>query len=265
MADPKGERHRGRHIIDRMRTEHSNAEDYRESHQQRGGCYDATIFSSPLDAYMDRWEATYLAQILPRLFPASIPRYLDFACGTGRITQRIAPHAVETYGIDVSQSMLDAAHKKCNAARFMCADLTRSTLDLGLFDLASAFRFFGNAQDELRSAALAAISRHLRPGGYLIINNHRNPRSLLGLWHRAGADAAAPSLDLTHAKLKALLRRHGFEIAAQRAIGFWLYRFKLTTAACLESPAAARLERAFQHSMFARFAPDAVVVARKVA
>ena len=45
-------------------------------------------------------------------------------------------------------------------------------LILGLFDLVTSFRFFGNAQDELRSSALAAINRHLRPQGYLIINNH---------------------------------------------------------------------------------------------
>lgn len=235
--------------------------DYRESHKQRGGIYDETISSSPFDAHMDRWEERHLAQLLPRLFPAPIPRYLDFACGTGRITQRVAPHAVESYGVDVSETMLSAARRKCAGTRFVCADLTREAADLGLFDLVTAFRFFGNAQDELRASALAAINRHLRRGGYLIINNHRNPRSFLGAWRRLAA--GAPELDLPHHKLKSLLRHHGFEITCQRAIGFWVFRFKLATAAWLESATARRLERAFQHSFLAPFAPDAFFVARK--
>lgn len=240
-----------------------DVEDYRDSHKNKGAVYDEVISSSPFDAYMDKWEEHHLAQMLRRLFPATVARYLDFACGTGRITERVASHASESYGVDVSESMLRSARAKCRSTRFICADLTKDTVDLGVFDLVTAFRFFGNAQDELRSAALLAISRRLRNGGYLIINNHRNPRSMLGTWRRlsGGTDA----MDLSYFKLKSLLERHGFEIVYQRAIGFWLFRFKLTAAHWLESATATRLERACQHSFFAPFAPDAILVARKIA
>jgi len=239
------------------------SEDYRASHQHRGAVYDRTIAASALDAHMDRWERVHLHRIVSRFYPKLIPRYLDFACGTGRITAHLAAHAVETYGVDVSESMLEVARARCGQARFMHADLTRGEGDLGLFDVVTAFRFFGNAQDELRCAALAAINHHLKPGGHLILNNHRNPQSFLGLCYRLGA--GVPALDLSHAKLTRLLRRHGFEIVAQRAIGFWLLRFRLATAACLESAAARRLESAFQYARFAPFAPDALIVARKIA
>ena len=94
-------------------------------------------------------------------------------------------------------------------------------------------------------------------------NNHRNPRSFIGMAGRSTAGIHA--MDLSHAKLKALLSRHGFEIAYQRAIGFWVFRFKLMTAAVLGSAATVWLERVFQHAWFVPFAPDALLVARKIA
>jgi SAM-dependent methyltransferase len=210
---------------------------------------------------MDKWEAHHLSQVLARLFPTQIPRYLDFACGTGRITQRIESQAGDSVGVDVSETMLAAARSKCRNTRFVRADLTRDDVELGLFDLVTSFRFFGNAQSDLRSAVLAAIHRRLRPGGYLIINSHRNPLSFLGFAARSTAEAK--EMDLTHARLKALLNHHGFEIAYQRAIGFWIFRFKLATAETLGSHWAGRLERMFQYRWFAPFSPDALVVARK--
>ena len=238
-----------------------NSTDYRDIHKSKGADYDATIFASPFDAYMDKWEGYHLAQFLARLFPAGIPRYLDFACGTGRITERIESSAAESVGVDISESMLNAARAKCRTTRFVCADLTQGDVDIGLFDLVTSFRFFGNAQDDLRAAALAAIGRRLRPGGYLIVNSHRNPRSLLRAARRLAP--GEQEMDLTHAKLEALLHRHGFEIAHQRAIGFWIFRSKLATAEILASASADRLERIFQHSWLAPFSPDALIVARK--
>src|SRR5436305_1241925 len=100
-------------------------DDYRNSHTSKGGVYDETLRASPLDAYMDRLEEHYLLQALHRLFPNSVPRYLDFACGTGRITKRVERHAVKSCGVDISDSMLDVARQKCRATRFFCADLTK--------------------------------------------------------------------------------------------------------------------------------------------
>lgn len=237
--------------------------DYRNSHKTKGAEYDETIFSVPYDTYMDRWEGHHLAQILHALFPASIPRYLDFACGTARITQRIESLALESFGVDVSESMLNEARRKCHCTQFVCADITQSDVLPGPFDLVTAFRFFGNAQHELRASVLTAINRRLRQNGYLVINNHRNPYSCLGL---TGQIAEGPKeMDLSYFKLRKLLRQHGFEIARQYSIGFWIFRYKLTSAEILESAAAEKRERAFQHSWLVPFSPDSLIVARKIA
>jgi len=238
------------------------SEDYRDSHKSKGARYDQTLFSLPFDAYMDKWEAHYLNAAIERLFPERVPRYLDFACGTGRITARVEARVSESVGVDVSETMLAVARSKCPGTRFVCADLTRDNVDLGIFDLVTSFRFFGNAQDDLRSSVLTSINRCLRPGGWLIINSHRNPHSFLGIAGRSAARGVA--LDLTYGKLKALLRRHGFEISSSWPIGFWIFRFKLTSADVLESKYANALERLFRHPFLARYAPDAVVVARKM-
>ena len=135
---------------------------YRQTHLDKGGVYDATIASDPFDAYMARWEASYLRQIVPELVQGG-GRYLDFACGTGRITAIVAPLVRESVGVDLSESMLAEARPKCPATRFLQADLTREDVDIGQFDLATSFRFFGNAEHELRQAAIAAIAKRVRP------------------------------------------------------------------------------------------------------
>src|SRR6185295_8842136 len=136
-------------------------------------------------------------------YPQGVPRYLDFACGTGRITEMMAPLAQESIGVDVSGTMLEVARVKCPHVRFMESDLTRDNLDIGLFDMVTAFRFFGNAQDELRSAALKAVVALLRPGGHLVINSHRNPLSLAAVLNRA--TGGSDDMDLHYFKLKRLL------------------------------------------------------------
>jgi len=151
-------------------------EDYRDSHQQRGESYDQFISSSPADAYMDKWEAIRLREILARLFAGrKIGRYMDFACGTGRITKVMEAYATESIGVDISESMIAKAKENTAATSFVHADLTREDPELGKFNVVSSFRFFGNAQDELRHDALRAITKYLEVGGLLIINNHRNP------------------------------------------------------------------------------------------
>lgn len=68
-------------------------------------------------------ERAYLFGVIPTLFEDGPPRYLDFACETGKIVQTVAP------------SMLAEARSNCPSMRFVEADLTSSNIELGLFDL----------------------------------------------------------------------------------------------------------------------------------
>jgi ubiquinone/menaquinone biosynthesis C-methylase UbiE len=234
--------------------------DYRESHLKKGTDYDTWLGASPFDAYMARWERYWLTRFVHRAYPSGIARYLDFACGTGRITATVAPFARETVGVDISPSMIDVARSKCPGVSFVQTDLTQQKSDLGTFDLITSFRFFGNAQDELRVAALRAIAGLLNPSGYLVINSHRNPSSLASLLHSfTGGNS---EMDLHYFKLKRLLDEHDLRIVYARAIGFWMFRSRML-GSVYSDKAADRLERLFRWPVFAPFAPDSFLVAQK--
>ena len=174
--------------------------DYRQSHVGKGADYDRDLAAGAFDSYMTARETVLLPAIVRQLFPQTPPKYLDFACGTGRITSLVAPLARESFGVDVSGSMIAEAARKCPSTRFVLRDLTTEPLADRDFDLATAFRFFGNAQDDLRRAAFRAISRQLARGGYFVFNNHRNlgsgrarlQRELIGLTSLDPSEVTAP-------------------------------------------------------------------------
>ena len=239
-----------------------SSNDYRESHLASGASYDATIARGGFDAYMAFWEHRHLSAVVRKLFPRRADRYMDFACGTGRVTATVAPLCKETVAVDVSASMMAMARERVPEACFHLCDLTREHADLGAFDLITAFRFFGNAQDELREGALRAITARLSPGGWLVTNNHRNPAALSSRLDKlTGGDAAG--MDLTQHKFVRLLERHGLRVHAQYPIGTWMFRSALFGSLDAEHPRAQRLERWFSRRAFAGISPDVIVVAQR--
>jgi len=235
--------------------------DYRVSHMDRGDNYDCNLAREPFDAYMCDMERVHLQRIVPQLFPSGIARYLDFACGTARITRIVGSFAREAVGVDVSPSMLAAARQRCPGVRFVEADLTRGEVDLGAFDLATAFRFFGNAQPALRQQVLQVLAGLVRPGGYLILNNHRNPRSLAALFHFLTGGRL--EMDLTHFALQRLLAKHGFQVINSLPIGAWLYRSRMLGQIRNVDSGVLRREAMFGHRLLAAVAPDTILVARR--
>lgn len=239
----------------------TSADDYRKSHLERGQDYDATLGESAFDDYMARVEAQRLEHVLTRVLPQKARRYLDFACGTGRVTRQVEEHVGESVGVDISASMLAEARRKCTRSTFHEADLTREPLALGRFDLVTSFRFFGNAQDELRVSALRALNGLLEDGGYLIINNHRNPNALQARLHRL--TGGEHGMDLTPKKLRRMLREAGFEIVWRTAIGFWIWRSALAQEGLRSVTPQALRERMFSGSFWTRWSIDSILVARK--
>lgn len=238
-------------------------DDYRASHLERGTTYDTFLSTVPFDAYMAAWEKQHLVTLVREFFPGKKPaRYLDFACGTGRVTETVSALCAATVGVDISPSMLKVAQEKVPGASFRLADLTNEDPDLGSFDLVTSFRFFGNAQDELRNSALKAIVKRMVPGGHLIINSHRNPRALSSLLDRLTGGNAG-NMDLHFGKLQALLGGHGLQIRKVRPIGAWMYRSKMLNAFKPDDPRAVANEQRYSAPWLAPISPDLVLVAQK--
>lgn len=244
--------------------------DYRQSHEDKGPSYDGQLSNDPLDSYLAGREAVLVERWVRKLYPSRVGRYLDFACGTGRLAAVVGPLARETVGVDVSETMLAEARRKLPGCTFINADLTRADAPVELFDLATAFRFFGNAQDELRESALRTLHRSLRPGGYLILDNHRNPYTLQrlgrGLLFRE-AIISTPEwsrADLHFWKLRRLLATCGFEIKRVQGIAWWLVMARLGRPRVFESRLTSLLEHAGRLAPLAALSPDVVILARRV-
>ncbi len=245
-------------------------QDYRSVHLDlKGQQYEERLAASPLEAYLMAREAKLMASLVPRLFPGGVPRYLDFACGTGRITQLIEPLANASYGLDISPTMLELARRRCPRTTFLECDVTRQNPGLEPVQLVTAFRFFGNAQDALRREALRTLADLVAPGGYLVLNSHRNPRCLRNLLLRLRGQPLSGCqgrpMDLHYGELRRLLAGFHFRVVRTQGIGFWIFRAALEQPTVLNSRVAAWLEAVCGWLRpLAPFCPDAIVVAQRV-
>lgn len=155
-------------------------QDYRSSHTSKGADYHARFHDAPHRAMLWRQEQYVLAEILKRYFPIEKPRHLDFACGTARVLEFCAPCASESIGVDISASMLDAARQRGVPGRLIETDITRdNVLEGEKFDLITAFRFFPNAEEQLRKEAMECLVPLLSERGVVVFNNHLNSSSLI--------------------------------------------------------------------------------------
>ena len=156
------------------------SDDYRASHcaPGYGAHYNKTHESGYYGALWEKIEKPLILDVLRPMGGAG-RTCLDFACGTGRIANVAAVLFGEVVGADVSKSMLDCAQVPPNV-RLVHIDMT--TQPLGeTFDVTTAFRFFLNAEDQLKRDALKAINEHLKDGGRLVCNVHMNATSPIGL------------------------------------------------------------------------------------
>lgn len=96
-------------------------------------------------------------------------RVLDFACGTGLVTLRLAPHAAHIRGIDISPNMVDIAREKARGlsnVEITNTGLFDPCLEPGSFDAVAAFNVLLYLPD--LPAALDRIRELLRPGGVFL-------------------------------------------------------------------------------------------------
>ena len=136
-------------------------------------------------------------------FKKDIPFYLEYAkqcggevlelaCGTGRIVIPLAKEGVKVTGLDISEGMLEIAHKKVNADASIKGNVTLKKSDMRTFDLERkfsmvliAFRSFQSLltrKDQV--ACLKAVHRHLLDDGFFILDLFAPRHDLLAQVHR---------------------------------------------------------------------------------
>lgn len=121
-------------------------------------------------------EVEKLRAVIERHPSKTSPRsLLDVACGTGMHLSHLAAH-YRCEGLDLDREMLDIARARCPGIPFHSGDMTE--FDLGrTFDVITClFSSIGYTRtpDKLDDAA-AAMTRHLAPGGIMIVEPWLSP------------------------------------------------------------------------------------------
>jgi SAM-dependent methyltransferase len=198
--------------------------DYRDSHtgKDRGKLYDARYREGADAFYWNLIECPLVVSLFRKLSVRHGKCYLDVACGTGRILEIATPAFDSVTGVDVSESMLAEARRKVPSAKLLQMDIAAEGQDLGRFDVISLFRFLLNAEPELRDGVLSWISRSLSENGVLIINNHLNSASLLGLAVRLRNRQLGTRRHnvLSDREVHSVMAKHGFKIVKSIGFGF---------------------------------------------
>lgn len=202
------------------------AEDYRTSHVGEGEDYHRKFSEQPYRAIIWGIEQRVLNELVAsHVAEPGKARLLDFACGTGRVLALLENRVGRAVGVDVSASMLAVAERQVRGATLHCLDITQEDrLEGERFEIITAFRFFPNAEPELRDAVMAKLSRLLAPGGILIFNNHRRCGSLRHRLHRLlfrlRIKRNRRNLHcMADGEAAALAARHGLIIAERRDFG----------------------------------------------
>jgi SAM-dependent methyltransferase len=109
--------------------------------------------------------------------------YLDFACGTGRIIDVFRDLIRTKVGVDTSAGQLAAARAKVPDAELVHGNVVTEPGLLGgrKFDLITSVRLLLNLEPENRVPILRALRELLTTDGYLVVDNHMNRHSILGL------------------------------------------------------------------------------------
>lgn len=102
---------------------------------------------------------------------------LDVACGTGKHLAALADRYPDVAGLDLDEGLLEVARERLPGVTFHHGDMT--SFDLGRrFDVVTClFSAIGYAGTEARlRAAIETMTRHLEPGGVLIVEPWLEPQ-----------------------------------------------------------------------------------------
>ena len=195
--------------------------DYRNSHTADGygDSYHAAFDDFPHRKYLWEVERKLLDKIIGGHFSGKVKSLLDFACGTGRIIGHVEPYCEEATGVDISAAMIEVAKKGVTKANIVQADLTKDNVFEGKkFQMITSFRFFLNAQKELRYEVMEKLASLLDDDGFVVFNIHNNTSSITNriskLYMLIKYRKKMPVKEMSISEVKEMLDTYGLEVHA---------------------------------------------------
>lgn len=195
-----------------------------ELKQQQGQMWGKGNFDEVADAISDVHHT-----IIERLKPSAGERFLDIACGTGRVCELAAAAGATVTGLDLAPALVEVAKQRA-AERGLDIDYRvgdAENLDVpdASFDVVSST--FGLMFAPTQEAAAAELARVTRPGGRIGLANW-TPEGRIGQMFRitgSYAPAPPPSVPVrwgTEERCRELLG-DAFDLSFDRVMNRWEY------------------------------------------
>jgi ubiquinone/menaquinone biosynthesis C-methylase UbiE len=170
------------------------------------------LYAELYDAFVPDWdgELDFYRQFAYEVLDRGQP-VLEAACGTGRVTIRLARDGVDIVGVDLDEEMLNMARSKSSDLsniRWVQGDMR--SLGLGeTFGLiivpGHSFQFMCTPEDQVK--ALEVFRRHLTPDGTLIIHINRDDVGWLGDLVGSSGGKYEPVRESRHPQTNCLMRK----------------------------------------------------------
>ncbi|MFC5469814.1 class I SAM-dependent methyltransferase [Cohnella suwonensis] len=136
----------------------------------------ANSFNGDTPSQKVHWEASgydrsmgfvsqYGEDVVQWLNPLEGERIVDFGCGTGDLSAKIAESGAITHGVDISPEMVDRARAKFPHLKFECADGSKWKPD---FEYDAVFSNAALHWMKDAEGAIASMTSGLRGGGRLV-------------------------------------------------------------------------------------------------
>lgn len=155
---------------------------------------------------------------------------LDFACGTGALSSRFAPHVKVLHGLDISPQMIDTAKDRSDqrdvaGLQFSAGSIFEDAFQAESFDVILASQALHVLSN--RDAAIDRIYELLKPGGWFLSTTPCRPdsRSIMKLANGALSLASSARI-IPYMKfysvpdLECSIARSGFEIQETAGLPF---------------------------------------------
>lgn len=185
--------------------------------------YDHVMYAADsYDSFIWSLEQPFLCSVAAALVPPpGGVRFLDFACGTGRITAGLEGLATESLGVDISPHMLSVAQAKAPRSQFRAGDiLAQPEVAPGPYDLITAMRFFLNTEEEMRRRVMPALRALLAgPDSRLVFNIHMNTLNLIPNQMYRRLHGWPRLRTMTYWEARKLVRESGLEIVELHGFG----------------------------------------------
>jgi len=127
-------------------------------------------------------EARLLERVVHEANPTA-RTILDVGCGTGAHARALIDLGFAVDGVDIEPRFIEIAAAKCPEGRFVVGDMTELDVS-GRYDVVTClFSTIGYVRSEARlRGAVAGMSRHLEPGGLLVVDPWFEPGRLTHRW-----------------------------------------------------------------------------------